>query len=227
MIAGLRDVLSGAASRQDLLDFTRRLWPDTSRQGGPFQRHGAAAIVFDSIWNILEREGDGWFVRDADLARYVEWLTLGDDRIPRRSLARSHSTAPEIARQLGGLPTTRLWLDGLAWLEVVRFASPATGRRFAATSSWSLGGPSEAGLDADEEGREVIDDLFDTLGIDDTDVSYCATPPTAGWQLWRQDDHGSRVVVASFTGYAKAMASLGSLERLSHKQTYWVEEARP
>ena len=67
MVALMRAVQSGGRSREILVEFTRRLWPDTTKQGGPFRAHGVATTVFDSIWNVMQPEGNGFFIRDSDL----------------------------------------------------------------------------------------------------------------------------------------------------------------
>src|SRR5262245_19348263 len=51
----LRALIGGSATRADAHAFTRELWPDTSKQGGPFPGNGCASTVFDSLWNIDER----------------------------------------------------------------------------------------------------------------------------------------------------------------------------
>src|SRR5688572_14828624 len=51
MVALLRAFVAGRASRAEVAAFTRAIWPDTSKQGGPFPGNGCAATVFDSIWN--------------------------------------------------------------------------------------------------------------------------------------------------------------------------------
>lgn len=46
------------------------------------------------------------------------------------------------------------------------------------------------------------------------------------WELWRQDDHGNRVLVARFKDHVVALQALARFECQHHKQTYWLEEKR-
>ena len=43
--------------------------------------------------------------------------------------------------------------------------------------------------------------------------------------MWRQDDNGSRVLVAVHDDEQAARAQAEDLERAGHKQLYWVTEA--
>ncbi len=44
------------------------------------------------------------------------------------------------------------------------------------------------------------------------------------WELWRQDDNGVRVLIASFEEQEAALAAMARFESHHHKQTYWIEE---
>ena len=226
LIALLRAVLTGETPREVIVDFTRRLWPNARDQGGPFHANGAASTVFESLWNVMDRDASAFFIRDCDLACYVKWLTEGSPPLLGHSIAWCRLTAPQIATLLE-VPTVRYWVDGLGPRESAVFASPATGRRFEATSSWQSGEVSEAGIDTGAPGScpAILDDLFDTLTIDFDDLTWTDETRQVEWQLWRQDDNGNRVRIRAFTGLAKATAALASFERLAHKQTYWIEEA--
>jgi len=46
------------------------------------------------------------------------------------------------------------------------------------------------------------------------------------WELWRQDDHGNRVLVARFEDQEAALQALARFESQHHKQTYWLEEKK-
>jgi hypothetical protein len=48
----------------------------------------------------------------------------------------------------------------------------------------------------------------------------------SSWQVWRQDDNGTRVLVAVHETEAAARARADGLERGGHKQLYWVTEVR-
>jgi hypothetical protein len=44
------------------------------------------------------------------------------------------------------------------------------------------------------------------------------------WELWRQDDNGIRVLVASFEHEESELQALARFESHQHKQTYWIEK---
>jgi cell division protein FtsN len=44
------------------------------------------------------------------------------------------------------------------------------------------------------------------------------------WQLWRQDDHGNRVIVGAFDTQEEANKLKVEFEARGHKQVYWVEK---
>ena len=44
------------------------------------------------------------------------------------------------------------------------------------------------------------------------------------WQLWRQDDNGSRHLIQVFRSKAAAECSLAGYESRHHKQTYWLHD---
>ncbi|HYO68437.1 MAG TPA: hypothetical protein VEU33_20380 [Archangium sp.] len=46
---------------------------------------------------------------------------------------------------------------------------------------------------------------------------------TERWQLWRQDDNGSRFLVDDFGSRAEAVKALQKMESAVHKQGYWLE----
>ncbi len=46
------------------------------------------------------------------------------------------------------------------------------------------------------------------------------------WELWRQDDNGVRVLIASFDDGETALGALARFESQHHKQTYWIEEKK-
>lgn len=47
------------------------------------------------------------------------------------------------------------------------------------------------------------------------------------WQLWRQDDHGTRYLVGEFREKGHAEERLAELTRSLHKQTYWIGTPPP
>lgn len=55
--------------------------------------------------------------------------------------------------------------------------------------------------------------------------------PTSGaedlWSVWRQDDSGNRFEVARGLSHSAAEKAFKEFEKRGHKQTYWIEPARP
>ena len=49
--------------------------------------------------------------------------------------------------------------------------------------------------------------------------------PVMCFELWRQDDNGNRVLVATFPTRAEAEAAQAAFEARAHKQIYWVDQA--
>jgi hypothetical protein len=225
MVALLRAFVAGRASRAEVAAFTRAIWPDTSKQGGPFPGNGSAATVFDSIWNAEERSGDSYVLREEDFRDYLRLLTEGEPfaRAPR--VAQVRATAERIARALERT-TSRFWVDGLGWHESVRFSSPYTGRAFDAVGPlWPPADNAVVDVRATTEATpELIVDLLDTLAIDLDDLFDPPNLDLGSWSLWRQDDNGVRAVVATFSARVKAQRALAKFEALPHRQMYWLEE---
>ncbi|WP_354699032.1 hypothetical protein DSM112329_04736 [Paraconexibacter sp. AEG42_29] len=47
--------------------------------------------------------------------------------------------------------------------------------------------------------------------------------PAGPWRLWRQDDHGNAVPMASFTDRDEADRACARYNAQGHHQHYWVE----
>ncbi len=225
MLSLLRALLASRASRSKVTAFTRELWPDTSKQGGPFPGNACASTVFDSIWNIEERHGDDYLLREADLAHHMRLLTEGEPFAGAPRVAWVKGTADALAKSLSR-STARFWVDGLGWHESVSFSSPYTGRAFLAIGPLEpFPEPPAVDIHATEPaGVEVITDLLDTLGIDLDDLVHPPALAVGSWSLWRQDDNGVRELVARFSGRVKARRALERFERLHHRQMYWLED---
>lgn len=206
--------------------FTRALWAEGSERTTPFPGNGTAAVVFDSIWNIEETYDGQYVVRDADLARYVLWLTEGDHAPGLARIAWVYGVPAELATRVG-VPTVRFWVDGIGWHESMSFASPYSGRCFVTDAPLRavVNEPTIDVLAYDPLDSSVLSDLFDTLCIDMADLFQPPAVAVRKWRLWSKDDNGVCAQVSSFTGRAKALAELQRFESLGHKQTYWVDEA--
>jgi hypothetical protein len=51
------------------------------------------------------------------------------------------------------------------------------------------------------------------------------TPAAGAFELWRQDDHGTRFLVGRYPTSDSAERRLAELTRTQHKQTYWITPA--
>ncbi len=111
MIDTIRGLLAGSITRAQAKAWTRELWPEGSGQGDPF-RAAELESVFDSLWNIDERDDDGDVIRDSDLRAYLDWLTRGEsflgDKDPLVVLAIDRDT---FAAQVGCTPV-RFCVEG-------------------------------------------------------------------------------------------------------------------
>jgi GNAT superfamily N-acetyltransferase len=56
------------------------------------------------------------------------------------------------------------------------------------------------------------------------DMTIRQTPP---WELWRQDDNGNRVRIATYPSEDVAREALARFESLGHKQIYWIDHPSP
>jgi hypothetical protein len=224
VVEALRLVSEGQAPRSSITLLTRQLWPESAGQGSPFPGNGTASTIFDSIWNI-ERQLDGdYILRESDLAQFLIWLQEGDYLRGLERLTCIKGTPAALANRLG-IATVRYWMDGLGWHESFSVGSPFTGRRFVGTGPRTPEGAQPV-VDIwthHPQQTNVFGDLFDTLVVDTSDLIQPPHLDVQQWDLWRQDDNGVRSLVASFTGRAKAEATLEHFEGLGHKQIYWLE----
>ncbi len=56
-------------------------------------------------------------------------------------------------------------------------------------------------------------------------IDECATIRIA-WELWRQDDNGSRFLVGRYEEKSEAEEKMTGLSRDLHKQTYWISAVK-
>lgn len=56
-------------------------------------------------------------------------------------------------------------------------------------------------------------------------VDECATLRIA-WELWRQDDNGSRFLVGRYEEKSEAEEKMAELSRALHKQIYWISAVK-
>ena len=179
--------------------------------------------------NLDTQLGDEPLIRAVDLAAHVEDTRAGLPAFDSQVFVTLTPTVGDVAARTG-MKVTRFDIDGLGWMEGVRFASLATGRRFVVYRqlSYPLEPPRTSVIThaypAAAEGRaEVLADLFDMLLIDSDEVHWCEVDPIYRWRLMRTDDNGNTVLIRSFTGYAKARSELAQYEAKLHKQSYWLE----
>jgi len=226
LVGLLRAFLAGQKNRADIARWTNDAWP--ARQGTRFPRHGAAHTVFESLQSIEDRDGDGFVLRNQDVAAYLEWLTKGDPFTAAREPLFSISTHVETLATVTGGREERWWLDGLGLMVSLRFASPATGRCFCAISPLR----DERRLSAihthrDDDPTEAALDALEVLAIDEPNIAHWHSQIEPAimprWTVWRQDDNGGRFQVATYLAYSRAMRECGELESRGHKQMYWVD----
>lgn len=166
MVEVLQSFLDGHTPRSAIVSFTREVWPDMSRQGGPFMKDGTASSVFDSIWNVEERYGEEYLLRESDLRDYLRWLTEGDPLSEARNRVWVRRSATEVAA-LPGSRDTRFWMDGLGWFLSVELRSPKTGRIFVAVGPMDFDKPMRgAAVHATGElDHGMMEDLLETFAL--------------------------------------------------------------
>ena len=54
-----------------------------------------------------------------------------------------------------------------------------------------------------------------------------ASAREASWSVWRQDDSGNQFEIARGLSRSAAEKAVQEFEERGHKQTYWIEPARP
>jgi hypothetical protein len=228
MVALVERFLDGHATRVELCSWAHRI-PKTHGQY-PLVHNGAAYALHTCLWNLDEMgpDGDDPLVRRVDLVDHLRAVRSGEPRLDPDEIATLTLTPHAIAARTG-TEVIRMVIEGLGWYEVVRFASPATGRCFVAAAR--MRDPARAQSEvrtyrypaAEDERSRVISDLLDALGIDLDETVQTSCSPACRWRLMRADDNGNTAVVATFTGYAKARAHLETYEKKAHKQTYWID----
>lgn len=127
-----------------------------------------------------------------------------------------------------GTQVVRRGTDGLGLVHTTRFASPATGRTFAA---WSTPNTNDVVLCMPRGDRpfavvDLIESfLWDVVEVPDAtrDLELDVLPVVA---LMREDDNGNRSEIRSFRSYTGAMLEAQRFEELGHKQRYWAEVRR-
>lgn len=237
LVRRLRAFVDGGETHESLQAWGRAVWGES--QEGPVLGHPVATATLINVWNAESRsppgdEGCPHILRAVDAVEYVRVLQRGHVKAPVRDVGELKRSLPSFVAQLGR-ETERCVLDGLGWYEFVQLASPGTGRVFV------LGRPLQrefayTTVAADVAGERTFDaqdilrDLFETLVIDLEDVLELdegfeeAARSLPRQTLWRQDDHGHRAAIASFTGSRKAEAGLRRFEAARHKQMYWLED---
>lgn len=222
-------VLAGTLSRAELAAWTRTLWPPGSGQGGPF-RSATAACIFDSICGIEERDAQGHVVREVDLRAYLGWLTEGESFLGEPDALVVLGLGIEaLAARTGGTPVTH-WLDGIGWVQELRFCTPASGRPYIAGAHRGRSDVLGVRKQQRDPWRDALLDLFEALAIDDRDVvrfgDEVDLESLPCWALWRSDDNGNKFEMERSRSYAKAAAQEQLYSARGHRQVYWVEPAR-
>lgn len=102
----------------------------------------------------------------------------------------------------------------MGWYRALRFASPDTGRPFAALAPMLPRANYCVHKRVTDDLDEAARDLFETLALDDADASYLAPEinlsSLPSWELLARDR--GQLVVRRTRSYAKAIAALRGLE---------------
>jgi len=228
MVALVERFLHGQATREELCSWAHKV----PKVHGPsvFVHNGPADALHTCLWNLDEMMPDTEepLVRRVDLVDHLHAVRCGEPRLDPDEIAALTLTPHAIAVQTA-TQVIRIPVEGPGWFEVVRFASPATGRCFVAAARLRHSGHAESVVRtyrypaSEDERSRVLSDLLDTLAIDTDETLWSACAPAGRWRLMRADDNGNAALVATFTGYAKARAQLETYEKKAHKQTYWLD----
>src|SRR5262249_21747861 len=135
--------------------------------------NGAADALHTCLWNLDEKipNTEEPLVRRVDLVDHLHAVRCGEPRVDPDEIASLTLTTHAIAERIG-TQVTRVAVEGLGWFEMVRFASPATGRCFVAFGRLQREPNAQSSVrthryPASEDDRSrVLSDLLDTLGID-------------------------------------------------------------
>jgi hypothetical protein len=226
MVGLVEQLLAGRTTRHELYVWAEKLvYPHR-----PLAFHTAAARgLLSCLLDLHSQLDDGPRVRDVDLAAHVEAIRMGWPPFDPEAFATLALTAREVATRIGR-EIQRYYVDGLGWMEICEFASPATGRRFSvhrplhdAASAMVTRVSTFALPPAAADRAAVLADLFDTLTIDMDEITWSDIAPSERWRLMRSDDNGNTQLVRRFSGYAKARKALAEYEAKLHKQAYWLE----
>jgi hypothetical protein len=212
MVALTERFLDGKVDAAEVEVWARRI-------DGRVLRSWIADDLHTCLYNIQD-------VRREDLEWHLAEIRTGMTPFDEESFASLTLPLSEIAGRMQR-STTRFYLEGLGAFEGVRFASLATGRPFLAAvlrDSKRGAGVVTVQYPAEEQKQvEVVQDLFNTLVIDQDETSYLRAPPLPRWRLMRLDDNANTAEMSILTGYAKARAALAQYQSKLHKQTYWLE----
>jgi hypothetical protein len=227
MVARVERLLDGRATREQLCSWAHEV---QKTHGRVFVHNAAADALHTCLWSLDETlaNTDEPLVRRVDLVDHLRAVQSGEPKLDSEEIAVLTLTLHEIAVRTSA-QATRIALDGIGWFEVVRFASPATGRCFVAGARLQHPPHPQSSVRTyrypatEEERARVVSDLLDTLSIDMDEAVWSQCRPARRWRLMRADDNGNTALVAELTGYAKARAQLAAYEERAHKQTYWID----
>jgi hypothetical protein len=228
MAALVQRFLDGQATREELCSWAHTV--QKVHEGSVFVHNGAADALHPCLGNLDDKmpNTEEPVVRRVELVDHLHAVRCGEPRPDPDEIATLTLTPHAIAARTEA-QVIRVPVEGLGWLEAVRFASPATGRCFVAAARWRDSEHAGSVVHtyrypaSEDERLRVLSDLLDTLGIDMDETLWSSCSPLGRWRLMRADDNGNAAVVATFTGYAKARAQLETYEKKAHKQTYWLD----
>jgi hypothetical protein len=219
----ISEVLDRRSERAAVLAWVRSVWPEGERI--PALAWAAAEDVLCCLQDIDRPD----IVREQDLGHYLRLLQYGDscnaDEMPLLTLS---GTLAELSIPRRG-ETERWIVDGLGWYEGLRLVSGATGRPFVASMPLQ---PIDApyvniSKPKSDEVVAALWDLFELLGIDETDATYIAPHvdirALPAWRLCRLDDNAQEFEVERSRSRSKLSRRQKAFEDTGHRQSYWIE----
>jgi hypothetical protein len=131
MVALVEQFLDGRATREQLCSWAHQVQKTHGRSA--FVHNGVADALHTCLWNLDETlpNTDEPLVRRLDLIEHLHAVRSGEPQLDPDEIAVLTLTPHEIAARTAA-HVTRIAVEGLGWFEVVRFASPSTGRYFVA-----------------------------------------------------------------------------------------------
>lgn len=121
-------LLAGAVTRTEVQAWARAV---STYERPAFRGNAAADGLHTCLYNLDQRHGDDWLVRDADLRMHLDVVRRGIAILDEVPLATFHETFDALTARVPHAVRWRFAIEGLGWFEEARFASLSTNRVFA------------------------------------------------------------------------------------------------